>query len=191
MSDTHKSAELERIAIEHGWKTQVKPEFPADFDDNPLANRIEWHFFAVRGNETLHVVYRGDRMLENNVYTFGDYRRYPQRRVAVVGFLTGTPDLSKSAAVLDPVALIEARSVDWDEETPAMEIMLEVINKEVRYVNRLSNEVESKVVRVNLKEPLSSKLFRVYHAPSGRRILEWADSFGFHCIALEQIVSVS
>lgn len=187
MSDGHKSAELVKIAEEHGWKTQVTTVIPEDFDDNPMLDRIEWHFYGLRGTETIHVLYRGDRMTEENLYTFGSYTRYPQRRVAVVGLLTGEPDLSKNKEAA-PELLLENKRVDFASDTPAMDIMLKVLGRRVQWVRKLDGMVCE--AHIPKESNLGSKYFRVYDHHSNGRYLEFLNYEGFHTVALDQIVSV-
>lgn len=188
MSDEHKSAELVKIATENGWQTQVVPKIPDDFNDKPDANRIEWNFYAKRGDETLHVVYRGERMLEDNVYTFGSYRRYPQRRVAIVKFLTGKPDLSKNKDA-PAEQLLENRNVEWTKETPALEVLLAVLGRQIQWVRRIDGElVEAHIPR---QSNLGSKYFRIYEHSTNGRYLEFINYEGFHTVALDTIVNVA
>jgi len=187
MSDEHKSAELVEIAEEHGWRTQVVPKFSEDFDREPSADKILWHFYGLRGSETLHVIYQGDRMLEENVYTFGSYKRYPQRRVAIVELLTGQPDLTKNKETI-PELLLENKTVDFSSDTPAMDIMLAVLGKEIQWVRKLDGSVCDAYIPKSSN--LGSKYFRVYNHPTNGRYLEFVNGEGFHTVRLDQIVSV-
>lgn len=186
MNDEHKSAELVRIAEENGWKTQVVPEFPSGFDESPRASDILWHFYGLRGTETIHVIYRGERMLENNVYTFGTYRRYPQRRVAILALLTGQPDLSKNKNTSAEV-LLENRTIRWSEDTPAMEIMLDVLGKNIGWIRKIDGALCE--ARVPKESNLGSKYFRIYDHRNGR-YLEFLNYEGFHTVPVDTIVSI-
>lgn len=187
MSDEHKSAELVKIAEENGWSAEVVPEFPADFDDNPDANRIKWNFYAMRGDEKIHVVYRGDRMLEDNVYRFGSYTRYPQRRVAVVRFLEGQPDVSKRKDAT-PESLIQNRNVDWTDETPALDILLQVLGSGITWIRKMDGQIQE--ANIPRDSNLGSKYFRIYEHPRNGRYLEFTNFEGFHTVAVDSIVSV-
>lgn len=189
----HKSSELERIAKANEWRTQIVPVFPDDFDDNPDANRIEWNLYGVRDGEMMHVKWEGDLQVMAT-YTCGEYTLNPHRRGSVVRLLSSRPDIEKMskalAQKLTPEEMVKARQIPWDDDAPAIEIMQAVIGKEVTWLRRFDGQVCSARVHVNLKDPITRRHFKICEHANGRN-LEWVDSYGFHAVALEQIVGVA
>jgi hypothetical protein len=177
----HKSEQVMQIALASGWKAQVKPVIP----ENLNADEIEWHLYAVRNQETFHVLWIGDRQTEA-VYGYGDYRLYPARRAAVIKILKGRPDpkkLNKEETEL----LLEDRVLPWSQDSPAMDIMRAVLGRQITWVRKLDGEICSAVVVKSSN--LGNKWFKVYDHANGRR-LDWLDFEGFHTVAIEQIIGV-
>src|ERR1700760_61603 len=114
----HKSEQMLQTALAQGWKAQIKPEIPEDAD----YRNIVWNLYAIRGQETLHVIWIGDRQ-QPGLYTYGDHVTHPAHRAAVVKLLTGKPDPRKLKAEHIEV-LTQTRSVPWDADAPAIDIML-------------------------------------------------------------------
>jgi hypothetical protein len=192
MTEEHKSEEIKQIALAQGWKAQVEPKFEL-YDTSGDINDIVWHLYALRNKETLHVVWRGNR-LESGQYVYGDYRLKLWWRVEVINVLKGKPDPTKfhkkeKEYIQSYEEIVETRSVPWDADSPAIDIMLAVIKKEVKWVRKIDGVVCTAVVDVDLKEKGSAKHFRVYEGKNGR-VLEWADTLGFHAVALDQIIDV-
>lgn len=183
----HKSEKMMQTALAHEWKAQIKTEIP---EDRNYLN-IVWDLYCVRGQETMHVQWVGDRQT-GATYTLGGVTEYPARAGTVVKRLTGKPDLKKLKPAEIETAL-KLRDVPWVHDTPALEILLSVMHKEIKWIRRFDGTVCEAVVGVNTHSASSMKHFRVYESPpqSNQRVLEWADGFGFHTVALDQIVEVS
>jgi hypothetical protein len=189
----HKSSEMEYIAKQHDWRTQIKPEFPDDFDSNPDARLIKWNLYALRGAETLHIQWTGD-LQTSAKYTCGEYVLTPARKAGVIKLLTSVPDLEKIAraakSTMSIDELLESRNIPWESGSPALDILKSVIGKTIRWVRRFDGEICEADVRVNLSDPITRQHFKICEHANGRN-LEWVDNHGFHAIALEQIVDVS
>lgn len=183
----HKSERVMQTALAHGWKAQVKPTIPAsqNYDE------IVWDLYCVRGQETLHVQWVGDRQ-GDGTYTYGDYKSNPARRGAVVNLLTGKPDPKKLNRE-EVASLLEDRSVPWVHDTPAVEILLSVMNKDIKWVRKFDQQVCEATVNIDKQSKTALRHFRILESPphSNRRVLEWADGYGFHTVGLDQIIDVS
>lgn len=186
----HKSEFIKQVALANGWKAEVV----TDVDEFQISGDIRdiiWHVYAMRGRETMHVTYIGD-LFEKGIYKYGAQVAHLSWRYRVMKFITGQPDPKKFIRNNEP-ALAEdaiARNVPWERDTPAIDILLEVMKKEITWVRKFDGQVCTAVVDVNLKERGSAKHFRVYESKTGR-VLEWADALGFHAVALGQIIDVS
>lgn len=185
---SHKSEEIKQIALANEWKAEVYPDL-SEFDISQNPSDILYKLYGIREQENLKVVWRGNLQIES-LYTFGDYTLKPARLAGVLRILKGKPNAHKAIRRADPDKVEEIMTVPWESDSPAFDIMLSVVRKTVTWCARMTGEIKTSFVDVDLREPGSARNFRVYDAPSGRRILEWADSFGFHAIALDQIINV-
>lgn len=175
MNDEHKSEKIKQIAIQNGWKCQVVPRFDV-FDTTGDVSDIIWDLYALRGKETISVSWHGNR-LESGLYVYKDYRRTLWWKTEVVKFLGQDPK--------------DAGPIPWEEDAPAFDILLAVVNRKIKWVRKLDGQECEALVDVNLSEPGSAKHFRIHSTKSGRRVLEWTDSLGFHAVGLDQIIEVS
>ena len=191
MSD-HKSEKVKDAAIEKGWEVQIVTKLDA-FEMTQDVNDIEWHLYAMRNKEEyLHVIWIGDKM-ESGFYTYRNYRRKLWWRTEVIKVINSTPDPTKMRGLCKKYSdeeIPNVRNVPWDDDTPAVDIMLAVINRTVKWIRKFDNEICEQLVDVNLGEKASAKHFRVYSTNAGRRVLEWADALGFHAVGIDQIISV-
>ena len=188
----HKSEKMKATALSNGWKAGIVTKLDAFEVTEDIAD-IEWHLYAKREHEALHIAWRGNKM-ESGLYTYGDYRRKLWWKTEVLKVIEGQPDPAKFRTIekqfLTPEEMQEVRIVPWEDDTPAVDIMLKVINRKVKWHRKLDGEICEAVVDVNLAEKASAKHFRVYTTSAGRRVLEWADTHGFHAVGLDQIISV-
>lgn len=187
----HKSDALMHAALANDWKAEVVTHMEL-YDVSGDISDIMWHLYAMRGKETLHVVWRGNR-LERGLYKYGDQTVKLWWKNEVVKFITGKADPARfmkraNMVISDNDEL--ARSLPWEHDSPAIDIMLAVIRREIRWIRKFDGKVCSAVVDVDLKEKGSAKHFRVCEGKSGR-VLEWADALGFHAVGLDQIIDVS
>jgi hypothetical protein len=183
----HKSEAMMQTALANGWKAQVKPTIP----ESRRYDEIVWDLYCVRGQETIYVQWIGDR-LTDATYTLGDMSRKPARAGSVIKLLVGKPDYKKlDHDEID--AVLQDRNVPWVHDTPAVEILLAVMHKEIKWIRKFDGLVLDAVVDVDTRSASSMKHFRVFESPpqSNRRVLEWADGFGFHAVALDQIIDVA
>lgn len=187
---SHKSEALLQIALSNGWKAETLTDVHKFNETNNLKDVI-WHLYAQRERETIHVLWEGNR-LAGGLYKYGDHTVKLWWKNEVVKFLTGKPDITKFYRHSNEVASAddEYRSVPWENDTPAVDIMLAVVRKEVKWIRKIDGQIRSAFVDVNLQEPGSAKHFRVYESKHGR-VLEWADALGFHSVALDQIIDVA
>lgn len=182
----HKSERLKQIALNEGWKAELKINL-ANYERTGDPSKIEWNVYALRGKETLHVLYQDNRFMAST-YTYGKNVLHPVRSGSVIKLLRGKPDPRKLEEN-SPESLLESRSIPWRDDTPALEIMLAVLGKTITWVRKIDGEVCTAYIDkgVNLGKPY----FRLYESKSGRRILDWQDREGFHSVALDQIIDVS
>lgn len=182
----HKSERIRQVALANGWKCEIQTNMD-QFEKSGNLQDIHWHLYAKRDSQTIHIVYVGNR-LEGGLYKYGDRSIKLWWKYEVIKVLTEKPDPAKYRKKSDDDTV--DRAVPWDNDSPAMDIMLAVIRKEVKWVRKLDGSVCTAVVDVNLKEKGSAKYFRISEGKNGR-VLEWADAMGFHAVALDQIISVS
>lgn len=182
----HKSERIRNSALENGWKAEVIPKLHRYEKSGDLTD-IEWHVYAMRDKETIHVLYLGNRFT-SSTYTYGGYKLYPARSGSVLRLLAGKPDPRKLEGS-KPENLLEHRSLPWEDDSPAMEIMLAVLGKTVTWVRKIDGEVCSG--HVDKATNSGKKYFRLYESKAGRRILDWQDREGFHSVGLDQIIDVS
>lgn len=184
--EEHKSDRLKKTALAHGWKAQVSPKLDR-YEKSKNPNDIEWHVYAIREKESIHVTYLGNRFI-SSTYSYGSYRQYPARSGSVVRLLTGKPDPRRLEGT-SPQDLLESRIVPWEEDTPAINILLSVLGKNVTWVRRIDGEICN--AYVDKQTNVGKEYFRLYESKAGRRILEWQDREGFHAVGLDQIIDVS
>jgi hypothetical protein len=192
MSDEHKSEEFRRTAIKYGWDADVRTDLSVYKRTQDIKD-VLWNVYALRGKETLKITWTGDRFTQAN-YVYGDFRRRLWWPTEVSKLLAGKPDPRKyrrkdSESVASYDEIVEHRSVPWSDDTPAMDVMMAVLRKEISWVRKIDGQVCSAFVDVDLKEQGSAKHFRVYEHKNGR-MLTWADALGFHTVALDQIINV-
>lgn len=168
--------------IDNGWKVQIKLDQPVPEDPA----EIVWNLYALRGKETLHVQWLGNRM-QPATYTHGETHRLTfYWRNQVMKKVTGKPDLTKLKGV-DTDRLIEDRYVPFDADTPAEKVLAEVRGCEITWIRKLDGEILKAVVPSHL----DAKHLQIKQCNSGKRVLEWADPYGFHAVHLDRIINVS
>jgi hypothetical protein len=181
----HKSERIKQVALAHGWKAQVVPKLER-FEKSGNARDIEWHVYAMREKEAVHVTYLGDRFI-SSTYSYGDHKQYPARSGGVIKLLEAKPDPRKFSRN-NAGNLLNARSLPWHDDAPAMEIMLAVLGKTITWVRNIDGSVCN--AHVDKQTNLGKKYFRLYESKAGRRILDWQDREGFHSVGLDQIIDV-
>lgn len=177
----HKSEKVLAVALENNWEAEIVTNAEPSMD----IKDVTWVLYAMRGAEALKAPWRGN-LMECGLYTYGEYRHKLWWKTEVLKFLTGQPDPKKLK-----ISSVTPTSVPWTDETPAIDVMLAVVNRMVTYRRNIDGKILEAVVDVNLKREASAKHFRVYVSKSGRRMLEWVDGVGFHAIALDQIINVT
>lgn len=181
----HKSERIKQAALSHSWKAEVVPKLHR-YEKSGNVSDIEWHVYAMRDKETMHVTYLGNRFISGK-YTYGSHAQFPARSGAVLRLLAGKPDPRRLDGS-DPDALLESRKVPWQEDSSAMDVMLAVLGKTVTWVRKLDGEICTG--HVDKETNLGKKYFRLTQSKAGRRILEWQDREGFHSVGLDQIIDV-
>lgn len=179
----HKSERIKTAAMMHGWNAEVVPKLD-EYEKTKRVNDIEWHVYGMRDKETIHVIYIGNRFSQAK-YTYGNHVQYPARSGAVLRLLAGTPDIRK---LNNAKNLIETRKLPWNENAPALDVLLAVIGKRITWVRKIDNEVCT--AHVEKETNLGKPYFRLTESKAGRRILEWQDREGFHAVGLDQIIAI-
>lgn len=182
----HKSERLKQTALSFNWKAEVVPKLHR-YEKSGDASDIEWHVYAMRDKETIHVLYMGNRFISSKYTYGGTYCQYPARTGGVIKLLAGKPDPRRLSG--DPGELIESRVVPWDDDTPALDIMLAVLGRTVTWIRQIDGEVCSAYIEKSTN--VGKQYFRLTQSKAGRRILEWQDRQGFHSVGLERIIDVS
>ena len=106
--------------------------------------------------------------------------------------LSGKPDPTKlnghtSGRLAQPDILMYRR-VDWTDETPAFDILVKVIGKEITWAKTTGEIVSEKCPKDgNLGQPH----FRVYTTKAGKRVLEWCNQFGFQACYVNNVLEVN
>ena len=186
----HKSEHMMQTALANEWKAQVVPEIP----ENLRPDEIIWNLYALRGQESLHVVFIGNRQ-DHATYVYGDYRTKPDCRVAVIKILMGKPDPRKLVRlrgheIVEKIR--DLRTVPWEHDSPAIDIMLAVLGKEITWVRKIDGGIQQGTVVREMN--LGNKYFRVYESPpqSGQRVLSWNDAEGgFRTVRINSIIDVA
>lgn len=197
----HKAERMEKIANENYWDTELSIDFPEEPSEIPNISDIVWKLHCSRkeedektgeviAEEILDITWIGNRQ-EEALYKYGNLIKYPTHKAAVMALITGEPNLSDYTCPADarPELLLRYRQIPWDSDAPAFEILKKIANKSIKWVRRIDGEVCEGYVAIDFKEPGSLKHFRIFDSKSGRT-LEWSDRFGFHAVALDQIISV-
>lgn len=179
MQDEHKSERIKQVALSNGWKAEVVPKLHV-FEQTSDPSDIEWHVYAIREKETLHVIYRGNRYI-SGAYSYGSYRQSPARSGAVIRLLTGKPN----PRWLDALAV----RVPWEPDAPALDIMKAVYGRSITWIRKIDQEICE--ARIDKEVNRGNKYFRLSESKAGRRILEWQDREGFHAVGLDQIIDVN
>ena len=189
----HKSEEMEILAKENGWETQLDID-TSKFEQTLELSDMVWTLYAKRGEkkvETLKVSWTGDLQSEC-FYKFGDYVLRPVRKAPVIALLTGQPKLEKYCREKDNSEKtreerIADRELPFDNDSSAFDILVNVVGKNITWIDRFGIEhTESAPKESNLRKPY----FRVKTTQAGKRVLEWANTSGFHACYVTDIVSV-
>src|SRR6516162_1857208 len=148
-----------QTALANEWKAQVVPEVP----ENLKPDEIIWNLYALRGQESLHVVFMGNRQ-ESATYVYGDHRTNPAHRAAVIKILTGRPDPRKLVK-LEGHELIERvqdlKEVPWEHDAPAMDIMLAVLGKEITWVRKIDGGIQQGTVVREMTIEAGTLIFKI------------------------------
>ena len=182
--EEHKSERIKQAALSYGWRAEVLPKLH-NYEKSGDPVDIEWHVYAMRDKETIHVLYLGNRFI-SSTYSYGSYKLYPARSGGVLKLLAGKPDPRKLEGTAE--ALLESRSLPWKEDTPALDIMLAVLGKTISWVRKIDGEICT--AHLDKETNLGKAYFRIKQTSSGRRILEWQNREGFHAVGLDQIIGI-
>jgi hypothetical protein len=196
MTEQHKSERIRIVAERNNWKSVVSPTL-TEFEKTGNPEDIFWVLYAVRENESIKAVWKGDRF-QDSTYAYGSYRSYPARSGGVIKLLEGKPDrkkLTSSPLVRDSSGtyreLTSSKNVPWKdcESVSAFDVLVGVIGKSITWVRESDSTVrtESCPKASNLSKPY----FRVKTTSSGKRVLEWSNSFGFQACYLDDIIDVT
>ncbi|QLF83944.1 hypothetical protein SEA_BECKERTON_59 [Mycobacterium phage Beckerton] len=184
----HKSEQMKQTALANGWKSEVIPNLD-EFNRTGNPDDIVWNVYALRGLEAMHVVFTGDRQTKAT-YTYGEnYKLTPARRAPVIALLTGTPDPKKLKGKQSGEELIQNhRSVPWEDDAPALDILMFCLGKDISWIRRIDSEVMTGFIPEESNK--KSRNYRVYENKNGDRFLEWTNAEGFHTVRIDSIISV-
>lgn len=196
--EPHKSDTMADEAIEYGWEVVTTVDVSA-FEVTGDVNDIVYKLYGKRDKETLVVIWQNEVQTSAS-YNYGDYWLYPHWRGGVLKLIKGTPD-PKKFSVNDKGKLSEKsyeelrkdRDVPWDDdyESPAFDILLAVLGKDIRWVHNGLFGIKERNEFCPKESNLGKESFRVHTATNGKRILNFANSFGFHACYIEDILEVS
>lgn len=195
--EPHKSEEMASIAIENGWEAVTTVDISEyEISENPFD--IIWKLYAKRDLETLVVIWRGEVQIEAK-YNYGDYWLFPAWRGGVLRLIKGKPDPKKLSSKdkgrpSDRIyeEILKEREVPWaHDDMPAFDILLAVLDKEIRWVHKGLFGVRERKEFCPKESNLGKESFKVHTATNGKRILNFANSFGFHACYIEDILEVS
>lgn len=198
--EQHKSEDLAEIAREAGWEAVVVPHLEM-FERTGDPKDLVWVLYAKRESETIKVEWLGDTQ-NSAVYNYGDYYLYPHWRGKVIQLLQGKPDPKKFSSkdkgrISEKTVeeLVKTRDVPWEtDDAPAFDILLAVLGKDIRWV-AYSPVFDGVAKERNEHCPKESNLgnpnFRVHTTQAGKRVLNFANSFGFHSCYVDSILEVS
>lgn len=172
----HKSERIKQVALANGWKSQVVPEL-STFEKTQNPSDIAWVLYAIRGNENIKVVWTGN-LFTSATYKHGMSVLHPARTGSVVKLLEATPKAADSGI----------KTLDWTDETPAFDILMAVIGKEIVWTTA-SGEVRAE--RCPKDTNLGKSFFRVTTTKAGKRVLEWCNSFGFQACYVENVLEIN
>ncbi|AEL97983.1 hypothetical protein CL65_gp075 [Mycobacterium phage Patience] len=192
----HKSEEMAAHAEKYGWRTAVRTDLE-HYEETGNVEDIKWILFAIRGEEDkqeiLKVRWWGD-LQESAFYKYGDYSLRPARKAPVLKLIEGQPNpkkfrkeekKSKPATVEDKLA---GKSVPWEgDDSPAFDILLGVIGHTITWIG---SDGEERTQSCPKASNLGKAHFKVKTTKAGKRVLEWANSFGFHACYVDSIIVV-
>ena len=174
----HKSLVMLQLCLDHGWKAEV--------ETNAEETQVVYRVFALRGQETLVVEYHDTKLIRGD-YTYGsNYKLKLNWKNQIVKLVEGKPDPKRLAGSTD---IEEARYVPWTAESTDEEVLKSVVGCEIAWVRKFDGELLTGRIPVDREH----KHLRLVHSKGAepKRILEWADPFGFHAVHLDAIVQVS
>lgn len=197
MTDEHKSEEMRQIALSHDWEAVVVPDL-SEYEVSQNVFDIIWKLYAKRDLETLQVTWRGDTQIEAN-YKYGDYHLSPAWRHGVINLIKGKPNPKKFhfrdrgvASQVTYEEMLKDREVPWsDDEVPAFDILLAVLGKDIRWVYNGPYGLKERNEHCPKESNLGKEQFRVKTTSQGKRVLNFANAFGFHACYITEILEVS
>lgn len=198
LEDLHPSESMKLEAISEGWEATVIPdvteyEISGDFKD------IVYTLYAKRDKEFLKVQWRGWAQ-DNAHYSYGDYHLYPAWRGGVYKLIKGKPNRSKFSindkgkkTEVSYQEMLKDRSVPWDddEETPAFDILLAVLGKEIKWVTNVHGVVRERNEYCPKDVNLGNANFRLRTTSANKRVLNFGNNYGFHACYITDILEVS
>lgn len=197
MGDEHASDIVLAEAIEAGWEATIIPDV-SEFEISGKYNDLIYNLYAKRDKETFKVQWRGNSQIEAH-YAYGDYHLYPAWRGGVIRLLKGRPDPKKFSdkdkgkhSQTTYREFLTQREVPWhDDEVPAIEIMLEVLDKDIRWVSNVHGIVRERTEFCPKESNLGSDAFCMRTTQTGKRVLNFANNYGFHACYITDILEVS
>lgn len=195
-SELHGADTMCAEAIELGWQAAVIVDV-SEFEISQKYNDIVYKLYAQRDQETMFVAWRGNSQTEAH-YNYGDYHLYPAWRGGVIKLLKGKPDPKKFSARDKGrssedtyVELLKERNVPFDDDAPALKIMLAVLDKDIRWVSNAHGSVKERSEFCPKESNMGSVAFKLHTTQTGKRVLNFANNFGFHACYITDILEVS
>lgn len=198
MTDEHGSEVVLAEAKQYGWEATIIPDI-SEFEISGNYNDLIYKLYAKRDDETLYVEWRGNCQLQAH-YAYGDYHLYPAWRGGVLRLIKGKPDPKKFSSKdkgkhseKTYEQMLKEREVPWedDENIPAIDIMLCVLDKDIRWVSNVHGVVRERNEFCPKESNMGSASFRLHTTQSGKRVLNFANNFGFHACYITDILEVS
>lgn len=194
--ELHGSDSMALVAKEYGWETAILVEV-GEYEVSKKYHDIIYTLYAKRDLETLIVNWRGSLQSDAH-YAYGDYHLYPAWRAGVIRLLKGKPNVKKFSArdkgkhsSHTYLELLKERNVPFEDDAPAFEIMLAVLGKDIRWVSNAHGVVRERNEFCPKESNLGSDAFRLHTTQSGKRVLNFANNFGFHACYVTDILEVS
>jgi hypothetical protein len=195
--DLHSADSMCLEAKEAGWEAAVIVDVD-EFEISGKYNDIIYKLYAKRDKETLFVEWRGNSQTSAH-YAYGDYHLYPAWRGGVIKLLQGRPDPKKFSdkdkgqhSETTYQEFLTQREVPWaNDDVPAIEIMLEVLDKDIRWVSNVHGIVRERREFCPKESNLGSAAFCMRTTQAGKRVLNFANNYGFHACYITDILEVS
>jgi hypothetical protein len=196
-NDLHGADSMCLIAQENNWEAVVIPDI-SEYEISGSFHDLIYKLYAKRDQETMYVEWHGNSQVSAH-YAYGDYHLYPAWRGGVVRLFRGKPDPKKFSAK-DKGKLSEKtyeeflkeRMVPWPhDDVPAIDIMLAVLDRDIRWVSNAHGIIRERNEFCPQESNMGNVAFKLHTTQTGKRVLNFANNFGFHACYVTDILEVS